>query len=483
MAELMTGGPQTSAQPRRWTIVRPDGTERKVEAYTLLVAFDGTPAVLVAFVDITEQVEAESVIAASERRQREVIDALQRSEARLHSLVAQSPVGIFETDPEGGCVYVNDRWSELTGSTFEASLGWGWADAVHPDDRVRLLTGFRAALAGASPFATELRYRRSSGEVVHVHLEARPLYGDAGTLTGWLGTATDLTAQVALRTELAESEARFRELADGSPDVVVRMRIDPVSFDYVGPAIASLTGCPAETYVREPELLESQIHPDDIERVTAVATDPDAVGHVEFRLLHRDGTYHVVEARLHRRIVDDVVVGLHATLRDVTAAADLREHLRDLSRRDPLTGLLNRRALVDALHERVARHEPTALLFIDLDDFKSVNDTLGHDAGDDVLTAIAGRLSGGLRAGTLVSRFAGDEFVVVLDPAVAEDVAVRLREQAARPIVLRGGASATVGMSIGVAELDPNVSQPVADLLHRADDAMYRAKRRARDAR
>ncbi len=201
---------------------------------------------------------------------------------------------------------------------------------------------------------------------------------------------------------------------------------------------------------------------------------------LQFRVVHDDTTVRTVEVRSH--LVHDEegrAVALEATARDITAAADLHRHLDTLAHRDTLTGLLNRRALLANLETRLAAGTPTSVLFCDLDGFKAVNDTHGHEAGDAVLVEVAGRLSAAVRDGDLVARFAGDEFVLVSRPEGATRIADRLLQRLTEPIALADGSSARVGTSIGIADLlDPTGIEVTAEeLLKQADTAMYVAKR------
>jgi diguanylate cyclase (GGDEF)-like protein len=171
---------------------------------------------------------------------------------------------------------------------------------------------------------------------------------------------------------------------------------------------------------------------------------------------------------------------------EVTVAARTAE-LQELLMRDVLTGLPNRRALMQALPEAMARAarvgRPCAVLFLDMDGFKQVNDTRGHEEGDELLRQFGMRLLNGIRETDMAARLAGDEFVVVLelltDAQDAENKAHVLLDQLSRPYVLAGG-SVQVGASIGVALQLPNELQEPARLLARADQAMYEAKRKGK---
>jgi diguanylate cyclase (GGDEF)-like protein len=189
----------------------------------------------------------------------------------------------------------------------------------------------------------------------------------------------------------------------------------------------------------------------------------------------------VASERTHREALERMNAQLEETVAARTA------ELRELLMRDVLTGLPNRRALMQALPEALARaarvKRPCAVLFIDMDGFKQVNDTHGHEEGDDLLRQFGMRLLNAIRETDMAARLAGDEFVVVLellnDARDAENKAHVLLDQLARPYQLAGG-SVQVGASIGVALQLPHELQDPVRLLARADQAMYDAKRKGK---
>lgn len=172
------------------------------------------------------------------------------------------------------------------------------------------------------------------------------------------------------------------------------------------------------------------------------------------------------------------------TTRLIRAGMQAEDTIRQLSLHDPLTGLVNRRFLQENEHHLLAAAKRSArkmaVLVVDLDDFKAVNDTHGHAAGDEVLVAAAGRMKALLRKSDVIARFGGDEFVIVLreieDASAAREIATRVAEQMSPPIPLADGGSARIGASIGIAMRGPG-DETLADLLRRADEALYVAKR------
>ena len=421
---------------------------------------------VVTFDDVTDELEA--------------LERVSRSEERFRNLANISPVAICETDAAGLCTYVNDRWCEFSGTTVEAAMGLGWADAVHPDDRVRVAREWTHAVTHGERFKSEVRYLHPDGVSTSVYWETVPILDDTGEIAGWIGSAMDVTAELALREGLRDSEARFRQLVEHSPDIVLRINLHPWRIDYVSPSIVNITGrVPADFYA-DPALVISFIHPDDLTLITDPSTLPSFTDEFECRVIDGGGSTRIVEVRRNILVVAGVTTAVEATIRDITVEVAEQHRLEDLAHRDELTGLPNRRALMSALDGRLAGRQPTSVIFLDLDGFKSVNDMYGHEVGDALLEAIAHRLVGVVRDGDFVARLGGDEFVVIALPDHASALADRIVHELALPYVLNG-YDVAIGVSVGTTDFDWTGSlQQAEDLLHQADRAMYEAKRRGK---
>ena len=229
------------------------------------------------------------------------------------------------------------------------------------------------------------------------------------------------------------------------------------------------------------------VHPEDQPRVLAIyesfLTSGSYETTAEYRVRHADGSWRWVEVTARNRLDDPLIRGIVSITRDVTGRKEAEERLRHLASHDSLTGLANRSRLEDALEHAVSAAGPVrpVVYFVDLDGFKTVNDTYGHVAGDRVLQVVAARLQGAVRAGELVARYGGDEFVVVayLPPGgrLAEAVADRIRAALADPVEVEG-ARVTVGASIGWAAALPGAA--AGEIIKAADRASYAVKRSQR---
>ncbi len=291
------------------------------------------------------------------------------------------------------------------------------------------------------------------------------------------------------RVEVAAS--RMKLLVEHVPAAVYIDEEDPSVSDggrlsYMSPQVAGILGFSPEELVGNPELWPSRIHPDDRDAAVSAYEAHWRTGlplQAEYRMLARDGTEVWVRDEAYalpdtthdgRRVSQGLLV-------DTTERKLLEVKLTHDALHDPLTRLANRVLFRDHLERALVRrrrgHETVGLLFIDLDDFKVVNDTFGHGSGDEVLVQVAGRLLGAIRAEDIAARQGGDEFTILLGQVRGIDEAVasaeRIVRDLRRPIQL-GAISVTVGGSVGIALADRATTAD--DLLTHADSAMYAAK-------
>ncbi|MFC9245698.1 diguanylate cyclase domain-containing protein [Streptomyces sp. NPDC057136] len=285
-----------------------------------------------------------------------------------------------------------------------------------------------------------------------------------------------------LNGEIAARESYFRLLVQGSSDIIMIAGPDGV-LRYISPAVHLVLGYPPEDLLGSS--LPLLVHPDDRMPLIRIIGRPQvpstpverAVEHVSYRLLAADGQWRHIESA-----VSCHCEGAVLSSRDVSERAAQQARLEHLAFHDALTGLPNRALFSDrvrhALRMRSAATDPPAVLFMDLDGFKAVNDSAGHAAGDELLVQAAGRLRGGVRAGDTVARLGGDEFAALLTGGAgcegrAREVAERLLLTLSQPYGV-GGSQVTVAASIGMAVAvgDTNADE----LMRNADLAMYRAK-------
>jgi diguanylate cyclase (GGDEF)-like protein/PAS domain S-box-containing protein len=315
-----------------------------------------------------------------------------------------------------------------------------------------------------------------------------PLRDDDGTIIGTFGISRDVTDQVKAEQELLRREAQLRAVLDSSPDAIACYNQE-LRYEMVNAKAVALLGAAPEQVVgrtdaelgRPPEIVAPLL--EGLKRVLG----SKAMCEVEYST-HAGGTTNWWHVRLVPQLtVDGAVSGVITATRDLTELKAAQSVLAHQALHDPLTGLANRLALIDRLNHALAdlgrNSGRIALLFIDLDNFKLINDVRGHDVGDRLLVEMASRLTRATRRTDTVARLGGDEFVVLLDHLSAGDDAhlraTRILSSLSKPFVHRGVKLALTA-SIGVVvTADPRSN--AGDLLRDADVAMYRAKEKGRD--
>jgi diguanylate cyclase (GGDEF)-like protein len=282
-----------------------------------------------------------------------------------------------------------------------------------------------------------------------------------------------------LQQTLERNEARFRELADRSPDVIFRFsRVPEPHFEYLSPSFEHLTGIPVATVEADFRVFAGALDNAGRALVADVVADRHFQPHVDLAFRRKDGTMGVFDLR-----VVETPDGTQGVGRDVTEIRALQAQLAEQATRDPLTGLANRRLLDELLGRALRRANRSGraitVAFLDLDHFKWVNDTYGHDAGDTVLRATAARLLTAVRDADVVARYGGDEFVVVYEGADDNDrirLAERIEDALRGPIDIEGGVTVRCPVSVGIA--DTRSTDPIAaSLIGAADRAMLEVKK------
>ena len=287
---------------------------------------------------------------------------------------------------------------------------------------------------------------------------------------------------------LRESEIKFKSYAEHA-FVGVYLLQDEV-FKYVNPKFAEMFGYTVEECLKDMSF-KTLVYTEDLANVTeqigkrTAGNEADFV-HYSFRGVKKNGQIFDVEVYGSSSIHEGRIAAAGTSL-DITERKRAEEEIKRLATHDALTDLPTMRLAKDRLKQAIslARRNQTmlAVMFIDLDDFKKVNDTLGHEAGDYVLKQVAGRMLGCVRSSDTVARVGGDEFLIIANdvhiPKIAEQIAGKVIKSVSSPIAFNGG-QASVGTSIGIA-LYPNDSQDIDQLIKQADKAMYRAKNAGKD--
>jgi diguanylate cyclase (GGDEF)-like protein/PAS domain S-box-containing protein len=434
-------------------------------------------------------VETTLTVTANEDRhsQHEAESRLREAEFRYRMLVEQLPLISYVDSPDNPVSaprYLSPQIEAVLGRAPEEWLATPgvYEQAIHPDDREWVIAEKRRAYERGDALRCEYRMLAADGRTVWVEDQSVLVHPPGGGLPFRQGFALDITDRKLAEQALHGAEARFRTLVEQLPLTVYIDAIDEASSNiYTSPQIESMLGYTTQEWLADPLLFVRLLHPDDRERVLAVHAHTHATHEplcVEYRLLARDGR--VVWVLDEARIISDPSGGgqvLQGYLLDVTARKEAEELLRHQAFHDPLTGLANRALFTDRVQHALVlggKEGAAAVLFVDLDDFKAMNDRLGHPAGDSLLCAVGARLCSVLSPSHTVARLGGDEFAILVedvrDAATAAATADRLVSAFQQPFHVLGN-DVFVTASIGIA-----MGDDADELLRSADVAMYRAK-------
>ena len=293
---------------------------------------------------------------------------------------------------------------------------------------------------------------------------------------------TTLTAEVHRR----RGEARFGSLVRHASDLITVIGADG-TISYQSPSIERLLGFDADGMVGR--RFDELVAPSDRERVAAMLANASVVARddpevLQCTLVHQDGTPHQFEVHCTNLLADEHVSGIVLNCRDISERKAFEEQLTHQAFHDPVTGLANRALFAERVRHAIARtrreHHSVAVVFLDLDDFKTINDSLGHAAGDEVLVEVAKRLATSIRASDTAARFGGDEFALLLEDIEgvqeAADTADRVLESLALPLAV-AHKELSLRCSIGISVVSEGSPAGAEELIRDADAAMYRAKR------
>lgn len=410
-------------------------------------------------------------------------EALQDAEEKYRAIFENAIEGIYQTTPEGRVLSANPALARILGyDSVEELISSGLNIAarvyVHPERRGELLRRLEK-----DGYYTDQQYQilRRDGVPIWVCDNARVVRGLNGKVRYYEGALQDITARKRAEEALAQSEEKYRTLVDMSQDGVFLSQAG--RYLYVNRAYAAMLGTAAAKLIGMP--VAGTLAPESAELAARIAADAignEGVETHEIRLLDRSGQRRYVAIASLGRITWRGRPATTATVRDVTEQNKVQQELVHSAYHDALTGLPNRSYFMERLRQALDngadRNRRFAVLFLDLDRFKLINDSLGHSFGDRLLVAIARRLRTCVRPGDLIARHGGDEFTLLLENVQGLDdataVADRVHEELSRAFSVDGHevfSTASIGIVIGA----PHYHHP-DEVLRDADTAMYRAK-------
>lgn len=403
--------------------------------------------------------------------------ALAERERLMATIFRQAVVGIMHRDLITRELVVNDRFCEIVGRSAEELRPLRHSDYTHPDDVEWNRILFEARRRTGEAFQVEKRYMRPGGDVVWCNVHVSFVRDEQGEVASCIVVAEDITDRKVAALELVRSQTLLQTVIDSVDDLIFVKDRDG-RFVLTNRALDE--GCGPLTDRRVEDAFQSEL--------------ADSYSHVDRQVMETDET-HIVDEMIpikgyprnfqtikvpwHK---DGAIAGVIGIARDITERLAAEENLRWSAMHDMLTGLPNRRMLQDclgtAIEEAQGNGSIVAVLQVDLDHFKYVNDSLGHDAGDALLMHVAERLRACVAGGDTVARTGGDEFAIIMrnvaSPEAADVAADKLLEQLCAP-QLHDGHLLDCRASIGVS-LYPMHGHNSEHLLKAADVALYRAK-------
>ncbi|MDD5330186.1 MAG: PAS domain S-box protein [Sulfuricella sp.] len=460
-----------------------DGRKIPVEINTHLIELKGQPVALSIARDITERKAAEA--------------ALRESEARLREITSELGDGIYVLDRAGMLTFMNAAAEGMLGWTEAELLGENAHETFHfqkPDGaRVPLCDCpvYQSIHSGDTYRIHEDYFTRKDGTLFPVSFVAAPLHR-GGEIVGSVAAFQDIASRLEGEKALHESEEKFRLISTAAMDAIVILGPEE-EITYWNPAAANIFGYqPGEALGRNlHELLAPPRHRDQSRRGFArfrESGEGALIGKTsEITALRKGGEEFPIELSISAISIKGRWHAL-GIIRDIGQRKKAEEQIHHLAYYDTLTDLPNRRLLTDRLNQSLAqaqRHDrPLAVMFLDLDHFKEINDSLGHDVGDELLRAVARRLNACVRSADTVSRQGGDEFVIVLaelrQPRDAEQVADKILKSLSEPIGVREH-QLRITTSIGIAVYSSDHPEDAQELMKKADTAMYAAKEAGRN--
>ncbi|RZI44123.1 PAS domain S-box protein [Herbaspirillum sp. HC18] len=464
------------------TFIRKDGTRFEARASSKLFADEnGSQLACTGIHDITERKQAE--------------DALRRSEEKFRLLYENAPVGIIQIDQNGYVTSANQKFAEISGYSPEEAVGFDYMSVTLPEDRVRIGKIVEQLLSGEIDTSqNENCLLRKDKSTVQVNVVAGLVRDDQGMFQSGIVAFEDISARKQAEEALRQSEEKFRATFENAPIGIAECTLEG-RFLKVNSKLVEILG-----YTKD-ELLQlatlDVTHPGDLEKTIAdlkrLAAGETSNNFLEKRYLRKDHSFVWVNVTASCTSIRGKAPYMVVTVEDITARKKAEEDLKRAieasyhqANHDMLTGLANRTSFNDRFDEALdyAKRDghTVAIHLLDLDSFKSVNDTLGHHVGDLLLKEVAKRITSNIRSTDLAARLGGDEFVVIqthmAEPAAAAVMAAKLVEDLGRTYLLEG-QNVHSGTSIGIA-VYPGDACDLEELMKHADLALYEAKRLGR---
>lgn len=464
-----------SSLPYEYRFVKKNGEIIWVLEKITSTEYKGKKVMVGSFLDVTGLKQAEEV--------------LLQSQARYRSVVETRGAGVVTGDLSGNIIFVNETFCKMLGYTQEELTGKFFADFVHLHDKAIVLETFTKGLANPeAEYQLEFKVIHKDGHAVWIYSSIAPVFYN-NVLSAGTAIVFDITQRKKLEETLKKSEERYRTILEEIQDSYFEVDLAGNLTFVNGPMCRTLGYSKKELIGMNYRVL---VDNEDIEAVyrgfSLVYRTGETLEGLSYKFIQKNGTIGFGELSI-SAIKDETgtIIAFRGIARDSTERKRLEKELADIATHDFLTGLPNRMLLHDRLGVGLSQAQRNktrlALIMLDLDRFKVVNDTFGHGVGDKVLRAAGERLAALVRKSDTVARVGGDEFLALL-PQIAktEDttrVAQKILEAFRKPFVF-DGFQIRVTTSVGIA-IYPEDGEDVDALLNNVDTAMYWVKGHGRD--
>ncbi len=465
------GLPLGDDQPTEFFIQQPNGKLIITQMRVSDITWQGESAYLVSLRDITESHEAQQALSESEEKYRQIVET--------------ATEGIWIIDQDNQTTFVNQQMAQMLGYKIEEMMDKNLFDFVDFEDNISVHRKIQERRQGIAE-THDFKFRCRDGKELWTIVSTNPLFNPQGNYLGSLGMITDISQRKKTEQALYESEQRLEGILTSIQDVVWSFDASFYRLIYINPAAQMTFGFSLEELYKNPNLWWELIPTNDQELVQYHRQIVKEMGYTEYkyRIVRKDGQIRWLSSRI-RCVYDDKgdLIRIDGIDSDITEQKRAEEQLQYNATHDPLTNLPNRILFMDRLEhaiERQKRHPlfTFAVLFLDLDEFKVINDSLGHAIGDQLLQEIARRLENGLRSDDTLARLGGDEFTILLEDIEDIKEAIKIAKQIhlalIKPFILEG-QDIFINTSIGIA-LNSSGYQEASEILRDADTAMYRAK-------
>lgn len=416
--------------------------------------------------------------------------ALQESEARFRNAFDYAAIGRAIANPQGRFIRVNNSFCQLLGYTNEELLTKTWMKITHPEDIKTSLNYAQDLVSGKiSSFRYVHRLLHKKGNCIWVDLTVVVLKDQEGNPIYVVGDIVDITERVLAEQALKESEEIYREFVEGTDDLITQVD-QQAMFTFVNHRSREIFGLAPEECIGLSTF--EFVHPDDRETSQRAFSGwvKDRIKNTTYenrQISHTGQVFHMLWTINFHYDPQGAITSINSIGRDITKRKESEYLLEYLATHDTLTGLPNRSLFSDRLRHALSLAKRSrnyvAVMFIDLDDFKSVNDVFGHEMGDQVLKRVAKTLRNCVRESDTVARLSGDEFTLavenIIKPEDAAAIAQKILSELSEPI-REDGQQITITASIGIS-IFPTHGEDEVSLLKKADAAMYQVKKTSKN--